>query len=60
MNDRAVKKLIFVFICSYTPVYDFVSSFLTKAEERDARAGAIMSLGAAEEFVGHFQVSGYA
>uniref|UniRef100_A0A3Q1HR37 Uncharacterized protein n=1 Tax=Anabas testudineus TaxID=64144 RepID=A0A3Q1HR37_ANATE len=40
-------------------VYEFVSSFLTKADKQNTRAAAIMRLGAAEEFIRHFQVSGY-
>ncbi|XP_026214861.1 uncharacterized protein zgc:112980 isoform X2 [Anabas testudineus] len=45
-------------IHDYTPVYEFVSSFLTKADKQNTRAAAIMRLGAAEEFIRHFQVSG--
>ncbi|XP_069545780.1 uncharacterized protein [Brachyistius frenatus] len=45
-------------IHNYTPVFEFVSSFLSKAEEQDSRAAAIMNLGAAEDFIGHFQFSG--
>ncbi|XP_023286294.1 uncharacterized protein LOC111672935 [Seriola lalandi dorsalis] len=44
-------------IFDYTPVYEFVSSFLNKADEQDERAAAIMRLGAAEDFVKHFQPS---
>lgn len=47
-------------ICySYTPVYELVSSFLNKADIQDDKAAAIMRLGATEEFIHHFQVSGY-
>lgn len=47
-------------ICySYTPVYELVSSFLNKADKQDDKAAAIMRLGATEEFLNHFQVSGY-
>lgn len=42
----------------YTPVLDYVNSFLTLAEKQDSRAGAIMQLGAAEAFVRHFAASG--
>ncbi|XP_031719069.1 uncharacterized protein LOC116392067 isoform X1 [Anarrhichthys ocellatus] len=48
------KGLVF----DYTPVYEFVSSFLDKADKREGRAAAIMRLGATEDFVRHFQVSG--
>lgn len=47
------------FFCSYTPVYEFISSFLNKADKQDGRAAAIMRLGAAEDFIRHFQASGY-
>ncbi|KAM6939467.1 uncharacterized protein FYW49_007025 [Xenentodon cancila] len=42
---------------NYTPVFKFVSSFLDKADKQDSRAAAIMNLGAAEEFIRHFQGS---
>ncbi|XP_054865796.1 uncharacterized protein zgc:112980 isoform X3 [Amphiprion ocellaris] len=42
----------------YTPVYEFVSLFLNKADQQDGRAAAILNLGAALEFVRHFQVPG--
>lgn len=42
----------------YTPVFDFVSTFLTLAEKQDSRAAAIMQLGAAEAFVRHYPASG--
>ncbi|XP_070683801.1 uncharacterized protein [Pempheris klunzingeri] len=45
-------------VYDYTPVYEFVSSFLNKADKQDGRAAAIMRLGAAEDFIRHFQVSG--
>ncbi|XP_071359418.1 uncharacterized protein [Trachinotus anak] len=45
-------------IFDYTPVYEFVSSFLNKADEQDDRAAAIMKLGATEDFIKHFQPSG--
>ncbi|XP_042340528.1 uncharacterized protein zgc:112980 [Plectropomus leopardus] len=45
-------------ICDYTPVYEFVSSFLNKADKEDARAAAIMRLGAAQCFIHHYQSSG--
>ncbi|XP_037621769.1 uncharacterized protein zgc:112980 isoform X2 [Sebastes umbrosus] len=47
-----------VLVSDYTPVYDFVSSFLNKADKKDGRAAAIMRLGAAEDFIQHFQGSG--
>lgn len=40
---------------SYTNVYEFVWSFLDQADKQDDRAAAVMRLGAAEEFVKHFQ-----
>ncbi|XP_068445094.1 uncharacterized protein zgc:112980 [Clinocottus analis] len=46
-------------VFDYSTVYEFVSSFLNKADQQDGRAGAIMKLGAAEAFIRHFQVSGY-
>uniref|UniRef100_A0A3P8UP47 Zgc:112980 n=1 Tax=Cynoglossus semilaevis TaxID=244447 RepID=A0A3P8UP47_CYNSE len=39
----------------YTNVYEFVWSFLDQADKQDDRAAAVMRLGAAEEFVKHFQ-----
>ncbi|XP_044203407.1 uncharacterized protein zgc:112980 [Thunnus albacares] len=45
-------------IHDYTPVYESVSSFLNKADEQDGRAAAIMRLGAAEDFIRHFHVTG--
>ncbi|KAM9363740.1 uncharacterized protein ABDE67_019425 [Symphorus nematophorus] len=45
-------------IHDYTPVFELVSSFLNKADKQDGRAAAIMRLGAAEDFIRHFQVSG--
>lgn len=54
------KNNMFFFLfsfCSYTPVYNFVSSFLNEADKQDGRAAAIMRLGAAEDFIRHF--SGY-
>ncbi|KAK2817303.1 hypothetical protein Q5P01_025494 [Channa striata] len=45
-------------VCDYTPVYEFVSLFLNKADKQEARAAAIMRLGAAEDFIRHFQASG--
>ncbi|XP_028448182.1 uncharacterized protein zgc:112980 isoform X3 [Perca flavescens] len=47
-----------VLLYDYLPVYDYVSSFLNAADEQEHRAAAIMRLGAAEDFIGHFQVSG--
>ncbi|KAM9770114.1 uncharacterized protein ACNS7B_007876 [Menidia menidia] len=43
---------------NYTPVFEFISSFLNKADKQDSRAAAILNLGAAREFIKHFQVSG--
>uniref|UniRef100_UPI003AAEB095 uncharacterized protein n=1 Tax=Centroberyx gerrardi TaxID=166262 RepID=UPI003AAEB095 len=45
-------------VFDYTRVYECVSSFLSKADEQEDRAAAIMRLGAAEVFIGHFQPSG--
>ncbi|XP_040003163.1 uncharacterized protein zgc:112980 isoform X2 [Xiphias gladius] len=45
-------------IYDYTPVYECVSSFLNKADKQDGRAAAIMRLGAAEDFIRHYSVSG--
>ncbi|XP_018555299.1 uncharacterized protein zgc:112980 [Lates calcarifer] len=45
-------------IYDYTPVYECVSLFLNKADKLDSRAAAIMRLGAAEDFMRHFQGSG--
>ncbi|XP_067352949.1 uncharacterized protein zgc:112980 isoform X2 [Channa argus] len=45
-------------IHDYTPVYESVSLFLNKADKQDARAAAIMRLGATEDFIRHFQASG--
>ncbi|KAM7419619.1 hypothetical protein PAMA_016629 [Pampus argenteus] len=45
-------------IHDYTPVYESVSSFLNKADKQDGRAAAIMRLGAAEDFIQHFQIPG--
>ncbi|KAM8880338.1 uncharacterized protein AB9W97_015204 isoform 2-T3 [Spinachia spinachia] len=45
-------------IFNYTPVYEFVSSFLNEADEQEDRAAAVLRLGAAEVFIPHFQVSG--
>ncbi|XP_029984256.1 uncharacterized protein LOC115414923 isoform X2 [Sphaeramia orbicularis] len=42
----------------YTPVYQFVSSFLNQADKQEARAAAVMRLGAAEDFMRHFPVPG--
>ncbi|XP_008290660.1 uncharacterized protein LOC103365097 [Stegastes partitus] len=43
---------------NYTPVYEFVSSFLNKADQQDSRAAAIMHLGAAQLFLRHYQITG--
>lgn len=43
---------------SYTPVFEFVSSFLNKVDEQDGRAAAILRLGATEDFIKHFQPTG--
>uniref|UniRef100_A0A3Q4H8U8 Uncharacterized protein n=1 Tax=Neolamprologus brichardi TaxID=32507 RepID=A0A3Q4H8U8_NEOBR len=43
----------------YSPVFEFVSSFLNQADQQDSRAAVIMSLGAAEDFIRHFHFSGY-
>ncbi|KAM7010123.1 uncharacterized protein LKV04_001959 [Tautogolabrus adspersus] len=45
-------------IHDYTEVYEFVSSFLNKADKQDGRAAAVMNLGAAEDFIRHFHVTG--
>nr|XP_019962407.1 PREDICTED: uncharacterized protein LOC109642172 [Paralichthys olivaceus] len=45
-------------IYDYTHVYEFVSSFLNQADKQNGRAAAIMGLGAAEQFIKHFQSSG--
>ncbi|XP_059190182.1 uncharacterized protein zgc:112980 isoform X2 [Centropristis striata] len=45
-------------IYDYTPVYEFVSAFLNKADKQEGRAAVIMRLGAAEYFIRHFQVLG--
>ncbi|XP_028302151.1 uncharacterized protein LOC114463077 isoform X2 [Gouania willdenowi] len=45
-------------IHDYTNVFQFVSSFLNKADEQESRAAAIMNLGAAEDFILHFSVAG--
>uniref|UniRef100_A0A3Q3LDB4 Zgc:112980 n=1 Tax=Mastacembelus armatus TaxID=205130 RepID=A0A3Q3LDB4_9TELE len=45
-------------VYDYRPVYEFVSSFLNKADQQDGRAAAVMKLGAAEDFCQHFQFSG--
>lgn len=44
---------------SYSPVYEHVSSFLDEADEQEDKAAAIMRLGAAQEFLRHFQGSRY-
>ncbi|XP_068593535.1 uncharacterized protein zgc:112980 [Cebidichthys violaceus] len=54
LDQSNQKGLVF----DYTPVYEFVSSFLNKADKQDGRAAAIMRLGAAQDFINHFQVSG--
>ncbi|XP_031614822.1 uncharacterized protein zgc:112980 isoform X2 [Oreochromis aureus] len=46
------------FIYNYSPVFEFVSSFLNQADQQDSRAAVIMSLGAAEDFIRHFHFSG--
>uniref|UniRef100_A0A8C7YMA5 Uncharacterized protein n=1 Tax=Oryzias sinensis TaxID=183150 RepID=A0A8C7YMA5_9TELE len=45
-------------IHDYTPVFNFVTSFLNKADKQNSRAAAVLNLGAAEVFMKHFQVSG--
>ncbi|XP_034398869.1 uncharacterized protein zgc:112980 isoform X2 [Cyclopterus lumpus] len=55
LNRWNQKSLIF----DYTPVYEFVSSFLNRADQQEGRAAAVMRLGAAAEFIRHFQISGY-
>lgn len=47
-------------LCSYTPVYGLVSSFLDEADKQDDRAAAVLRLGAAEEFIRHVNVPRYA
>lgn len=46
--------------CSYTPVYELISSFLNEADEKNDRAAAILRLGAAEVFIQHINLPGYA
>lgn len=46
-------------IFDYTAVFEFVSSFLNKAAQQEGRAAAILRLGAAAEFIRHFQISGF-
>ncbi|TNN75938.1 hypothetical protein EYF80_013908 [Liparis tanakae] len=55
VNQLNQKSLIF----DYTAVFEFVSSFLNKAAQQEGRAAAILRLGAAAEFIRHFQISGY-
>ncbi|KAM4584520.1 uncharacterized protein PAE49_004043 [Odontesthes bonariensis] len=43
---------------SYTPVFEFVSSFLNKADKQESRAAVILNLGAAQDFSRHFQIPG--
>ncbi|XP_072240827.1 uncharacterized protein [Leuresthes tenuis] len=43
---------------NYTPVFEYVSSFLNKADKQDSRAAAILNLGAAQDFIRHFRISG--
>ncbi|PWA27191.1 hypothetical protein CCH79_00013834, partial [Gambusia affinis] len=43
----------------YGPVLECVTLFLNKADKKNSRAAAIMHLGAAEEFMRHFQVLGF-
>ncbi|XP_023189616.1 uncharacterized protein LOC102220719 [Xiphophorus maculatus] len=43
----------------YRPVLECVTLFLNKAEKKNSRAAAILHLGAAEEFMRHFQVLGF-
>ncbi|XP_034455630.1 uncharacterized protein zgc:112980 isoform X1 [Hippoglossus hippoglossus] len=45
-------------IFDYTHVYEFASSFLDHADKQSGRAAAILRLGAAEQFIRHFQSSG--
>ena len=40
-------------------MYEFVTSFLNKADKQNDRAAAIMRLGAVEDFIRHFPISGY-
>lgn len=54
LNLSKVKCQVF----DYTPVYEFVSSFLNKADKQDGRAAAVMRLGATEDFIRHCHVSG--
>nr|XP_040043142.1 uncharacterized protein zgc:112980 [Gasterosteus aculeatus aculeatus]XP_040043143.1 uncharacterized protein zgc:112980 [Gasterosteus aculeatus aculeatus] len=53
-SDSNPKGVVF----NYTPVYEFVSSFLNEADQQEGRAAAVLRLGAAEVFIRHFQVSG--
>ncbi|XP_060946921.1 uncharacterized protein zgc:112980 [Limanda limanda] len=46
------------FIFDYTHVYEFVSSFLNQTDNQNSRAAAILRLGAAEQFIRHYQSSG--
>ncbi|CAJ1054056.1 uncharacterized protein zgc:112980 isoform X2 [Xyrichtys novacula] len=41
----------------YTKVFEFITSFLNKADKLDGRAAAVMNLGAAEDFIRHFRGS---
>ncbi|KAM4750882.1 uncharacterized protein FYW61_005594 [Anableps anableps] len=43
----------------YGPVFEHVTLFLNKADKQNSRAASIMHLGAAEEFMRHFQVLGF-
>ncbi|MEQ2168144.1 hypothetical protein GOODEAATRI_011423, partial [Goodea atripinnis] len=43
----------------YGPVFEWVTSFLNKADKQNSRAATIMHLGAAEELMRHFQVLGF-
>ncbi|KAM9313866.1 uncharacterized protein KZ484_023712 isoform 1-T2 [Pholidichthys leucotaenia] len=43
---------------NYRPVFDFVSSFLDKADQQNSRAAAIMNLGAVVDFNKHVHLTG--
>uniref|UniRef100_A0A096MBJ1 Uncharacterized protein n=1 Tax=Poecilia formosa TaxID=48698 RepID=A0A096MBJ1_POEFO len=55
LQETYLKKFVFL---RYGPVVECVTQFLNKADKQNSRAAAIMHLGAAEEFMRHFQVLG--
>uniref|UniRef100_A0A3P9MRV1 Uncharacterized protein n=1 Tax=Poecilia reticulata TaxID=8081 RepID=A0A3P9MRV1_POERE len=58
-NKLTYSCFFFFVFLRYGPVVECVTQFLNKADKQNSRAAAIMQLGAAEEFMRHFQFKSF-